>query len=210
MGSRDPVRQNRRPSWSHVTRLRRCTTNFGPLVAISHFAAAGTCFEDRVTLGLHQTLGAGLGSLRVQPRPSSTSIPRSSAQQFSNASAYLPCGRPRLRARKKRQPQPNTDGLPQRASHDCPADVRVPPGPSTPETRNFAVTSCLRPATRNPGPRTSATQYLTVSEAHKRKSCETAARCQASGILVTLVVFDDQAGGWGRVCQDSFLGSLKA
>ena len=47
------------------------------------------------------------------------------------------------------QPRADTDRLPQRASLDRPADVRIPHGEdSTPEAWDCAVTSCPRPATR--------------------------------------------------------------
>ena len=46
------------------------------------------------------------------------------------------------------------DGLPHRARHDRPADVWIPHEKDmVPEAWDFAATSCLRPATRNPAPR---------------------------------------------------------
>ena len=84
------------------------------------------------------------------------------------------------------QPRPEPDGLPHRASHDRPADVWIPHGKDMiPEAWDSAVTSSLRPATRNPGPTTTPTQNLAEHENLKRTLHDTANRCHRSGLRFT-------------------------
>ena len=66
-----------------------------------------------------------------------------------------------------------SDGLPQRASVDRPADVWIP---------HQTVTSRLRPASRSPGPTTTAIQNLTDYETVKRTFHDTANRCHQNGL----------------------------
>ena len=59
-----------------------------------------------------------------------------------------------------------------------------------PETSDFAVTSCLRPATRKPGPTMTPTQNLAEYENLKRTFQDTANRCHRNGHSFTPVVLD--------------------
>ena len=101
------------------------------------------------------------------------------------------------------EPRP-PDGLPHRASHHRPANVWILHGQDTiPEAWNFALTSCLCPATRNPGPTMSSTQNLAEYEVLKRRFHDTAYRCHQNGLRFTPVVFDGHAGGWGDSAYNS-------
>ena len=82
---------------------------------------------------------------------------------------------------------------------DRPADVWIPHGKDMiPETLDFAVTPCLRPATRNPGPTVPPTQNLAEYETPKRTFHDTANRCQWKRPPRHTVVFlDGHARGWG-------------
>ena len=53
---------------------------------------------------------------------------------------------------------------------------------------DFAVTSCLRPAARDPSPTTSSTQNLTEFETLKRTFHDTANRCHQNGLRFTAFV----------------------
>ena len=97
---------------------------------------------------------------------------------------------PRHRFQKEKacllQPRPERDGLPHRASHDRPADVWIPHGKDMiPEAWDSAVTSSLRPATRNPRPTTTPTQNLAEYENLKRTLHDIANRCHRSGLRFT-------------------------
>ena len=75
-------------------------------------------------------------------------------------------------------------------SLDRPADVWIPHGAdSVPEAWNFAVTSCLRPAPRNP-----VTPNLADCETHN-KFHDAPSRCHDRDIRFTPAVFDGHAGG---------------
>ena len=88
------------------------------------------------------------------------------------------------------QPRLESDGLPDRASHDRPADVWILFGKDMiPDAWDIAVTSCLRPATRNPGQRRLSKpcriRYLKRDDPRHSQP--------------TQVVFDGHAGCSGRL-----------
>ena len=96
------------------------------------------------------------------------------------------------------QPRPDSDGLPQQASLDRPADVWILRGKDMiPEALGFrGPIPVLRPATRSPGSATTPTRNLTEHETLKRTFHDTANRCQQNGMRFTPMVFDPHAGSW--------------
>ena len=162
----------------------------------------------RISLKLHQVRGAGAwlvgGTTLCNTtsaslfRPGQTVHPKSYTDFYDHA-AVCPCAGDRNRRHNAIKPaavgekasllQPAwtpTDSLSERAAwqgHD-------------PEAWNFAVTSCLRPATQDTGPTTLSTRNLTEFETLKRSFHDSANRCHQNGLRFTPVVFDGHAGGW--------------
>ena len=84
------------------------------------------------------------------------------------------------------QPCPESDGLPHWASLDQPADIWIHhANDMIPEAWDFAVTSCLRPAARNPGPTTTSTQNFAEYENLRRTFHDTANPRHRNGLRFT-------------------------
>ena len=143
----------------------------------------------------------------------SASCAATSSTAFSSHTAICPCARDRsktqcdcprlLRSRPGNsfsqeekagllQPHPDSDGLPQRGSHDRPADVCIPSGKTPP--RDFAVDSppCTKPRPlRHP-------QYKTSpSMKHSNGRFMTRPTDVTRPVSASPSVFDGDARGWG-------------
>ena len=131
--------------------------------------------------------------------------------RFCDHVVVCPCGRDRNRrhtavahasVHRRRRPVCSKPVRTLTAFHSGPALVDLPTfgflhvQDMPPEAWDIAVTFCLRPQTRSPGPTTS-TQNLADCKTLKRTFHDTANRCHQLGNRFTSVVFDGDARGWG-------------